>query len=136
MTTAMRSDLRSFFESYRDAFNGLDAEAITGHYCVPSMLTNRQGQVVWTETPQIHANMIAICEYYRASGFVSAQFEPLECIDQPPDHAVVELLWTIQRSDNRPSVPFRTGYNVRRQSTAWGILLCTAYDEDPFPAAG
>jgi 2-oxoglutarate dehydrogenase complex dehydrogenase (E1) component-like enzyme len=129
----MPPDLRQFFESYRGAFNRLDAAAISAHYSLPSMLTDRRGQVVWTEPGEVLANMAALCEYYRSNGFQSAEFEPLGFIDQPPDHAVADLAWTVLRSGARSAVCFRTGYNVRRQAGEWRIVLCTAYDEVPFP---
>src|SRR5262245_42926893 len=105
----MRDDLRRFFESYRDAFNRLDAAAISGHFCLPSMIATRAGTTVWTDADQILANMVALCAHYRAHDFVSAAFEPRAFVDQPPDHAVVDVEWTIERDAGRPASRFRTG---------------------------
>ena len=126
----MRADLRRFFELYRDAFNRLDPEAISQLFCVPSMITSPLGSVVWTEAGQIQANMVALCERYRADGFAAAEFAARGCIDQPPDHAVVDLEWTIHRGGGRPSRSFRTGYNLSREAEGWRIVLCTAYEEE------
>jgi hypothetical protein len=126
----MRADLRRFFELYRDAFNRLDPEAIARLFSVPSMITSPLGSVVWNEAGQIHANMVALCERYRSHGFAAAEFAARDLIEQPPDHAVVDLEWTIHRSGGRPSRSFRTGYNLRREPQGWRIVLCTAYEED------
>jgi len=128
----MRADLRRFFELYREAFNRLDAEAISQHFCVPSMITTPVSYAIWADARQIHANMVALCEHYRTRGFVAAEFEQRGFIDQPPNHAVVDLQWTIHRGGRLPSSNFRTGYNLRRESSGWRVLLCTAYEEDPF----
>src|SRR5262245_12814501 len=128
----MRTDLQRFFELYREAFNRLDPAAISRHFCVPSMMTTPGGYVVWHDARQIHANMVALCEHYRAHGFVAAEFEQRGFIDQRPDHAVVDLRWTIQRDGGRPSSSFHTGYNLRREEGEWRVLLCTAYEEGRF----
>lgn len=127
----MRPELQRFFESYREAFNRLDPEAISQHFCVPSMMTGSSGCAIWVDANQIRTNMDALCEHYRTHGFVAAEFAPRAFIDQPPDHAVVDLQWTIRRSGERPSSTFRTGYNLRRESGVWRVLLCTAYEEQP-----
>src|SRR6266516_7744070 len=119
----MRAEIRRFFESYREAFNRLDAEAISRHFWVPSMITTRYGYSVWADVRDIRANMVTLCDRYRARGFVATAFEPGESIDQPPDHAVADLRWTVHRREGRTSVSFRTGYNVRRDAGEWRILL-------------
>jgi hypothetical protein len=128
----MGSELQRFFESYRESFNRLDPDAITCHFWVPSMITSSRGFAVWTDVEQIRGNMVALCAHYRSNGFVSAEFDVGAVIDQPPDHAVADLQWTIYRDNGRPSSTFRTGYNLRRESDAWRVLVCTAYDERPF----
>ena len=127
----VQAELQRFFASYREAFNRLDPEAISRHFCVPSVMTSHAGDAIWADASQIRANMVALCEHYRTHGFVAAEFELRAFIDQPPDHAVADLQWTIRRSGARPSSRFRTGYNLRRESSGWRVLLCTAYEEDP-----
>ena len=130
----MRPEIRQFFESYREAFDRLDAEAIAHHFCVPSMIVSGDGCTLFTDAGQIRTNMIALCARYRAHGFATATFEPGGFIDQPPDHAVADLLWTIRRRDGFPPWSFRTGYNLRRVANGWRVLLCTAYEEERLTA--
>jgi hypothetical protein len=58
------ADLRRFFES----FNRLDAAAIGRHFWVPSMITTRHGHAVWADAGEVDANMVALCDRYRAGG--------------------------------------------------------------------
>jgi len=125
------SEIRQFFESYRRAFNRLDAEGVARHYCVPSTMATNDGYTVWTDASQVLSNMVALCDLYRARGFAEARCESLDVVDQPPAHAFADVLWTIHRQGGLPPWRFRTSYNLRREAGQWRVLLCTAYEEQP-----
>jgi ketosteroid isomerase-like protein len=126
MTTP--AEIHAFFESYRDAFNALDGDAVARLYALPCGIASDAGYEHWTSFEAIRDNMAALCRRYRDDGFVAASFEPGRCIDQGERFAVADLRWTIQRSTQAPS-RFGTTYNLIRTAQGWKVLLCTAYSE-------
>src|SRR6266851_4781541 len=125
----MPHDICEFFEAYCAAFNRLDGEAVARLYHVPSGIASERGYTHWSCFELIRDNMIALCQLYRDNGYQSARFEPIAHILQGRSHAVVDLLWTIERTNDRESWRFHTGYNLRRSDEGWRVLLCTAYEE-------
>lgn len=125
----IRSEVVQFFESYRHAFNHLDAEDVARHFCVPSMMSTNDGYTVWTDASQVRNNMVALCDRYRADGVSEAHCEILDVIDQPPAHAFANVRWLIHRQAGSPPLRFRTSYNLRLGAGQWRVLMCTAYEE-------
>lgn len=123
----MADQITAFLDSYRDAFNALDAAAIGRHFALPAMLMDG-APVVWTTADQITANMQALTGLYRDKGFSAATYVIDALLPQGADDAVVNLLWTVERRQG-PQWRFRTGYNLRRFGDGWKIVLCTAYEE-------
>jgi uncharacterized NTF2-like protein DUF6841 len=122
------SALERFFASYRSAFDRLDPDAIAAHYAVPSLLCTKAGRVAWTERAMIEENMRALCARYRDAGYRSASYEVVGVVERGTRHAVVDLLWTVERSGGA-AWRFRTGYDVECESGTWRIAVCTAYEE-------
>lgn len=124
----MPADIAAFLDSYRDAFNRLDAEAIAGHFALPSMLAERE-ILVWTERAQIVANMQGLLGVYREGGFDRADYAVEALMPQGADVSVATLLWTVTRGDRRAPWRFHTAYTLRRFGSEWKIILCVAYEE-------
>src|SRR5262249_46567163 len=97
-----RAEIQRFFESYRHAFNRLDAGDVARPFCAPSMMSPNDGYPVWPDTSQVLNNMVALCALYRTHGFAEAHCELLDVIDQPPAHAFANVLWTIDRQESLP----------------------------------
>ena len=110
----LSDDLRAFFDSYREAFDRLDADAIALHYHVPSMLIDCDTCLVWTSGDQVRANMRALTEHYRADGFERAAFDARNVIRLHRDSAVVDLAWAIDRTGDLAKRQFGTAYNLKR----------------------
>ena len=125
----IRAEVGRVFDSYAAAFTRLDAPAVARHFCVPSIMSSNDGYIVWNAREQVLANMVALCDLYRAHGFVAARYELLEVIPQPPAHAFAHVRWIIRRHHGLPSLSFRTSYSLRRDVQDWRVLLCTAYEE-------
>jgi ketosteroid isomerase-like protein len=121
--------IREFFESYRQAFNRLDVDAIVGHFCTPATLSTNDGYTVWSDAAQVHKNITALCNLYRTLGFAGAECEPLDILEQPPRHAFANVRWTVHHREGLSPWRFRTAYNLRCEGGRWRILLCTAYEE-------
>lgn len=123
------AEIHSFFEQYRDAFNALEGEAVATLYAIPSGIASDTGYEHWPSFEPICKNMVALCDLYRANGFLSARFEFGTFIEQGPDFAVVDVLWDIAWRNKSPS-SFNATYNLMRTSRGWRVLLCTAYSEE------
>ncbi|MFN7211990.1 MAG: hypothetical protein ACK5US_03495 [Lysobacteraceae bacterium] len=126
----MTADLRQFFDTYRDAFNRLDGEAVARLYAIPSGIASDTGYEHWTAFDPIRDNMVALCRLYRDHGFVQARFEPGTFIAQGVQYAVADLHWHIARAGDSPPWVFSTTYNLIRTVDGWRVLLCTAYSEE------
>jgi hypothetical protein len=125
----MPSDVMSFLEQYRDAFNRLDGRAVAALYCVASAIADQRGLISWSSREPIVENMIALCRLYQRNGFKAAHFLPGQYLLQGRDFAVADVEWTIERQGNLEPLRFRTTYNLRRTADGWRVLLCTAYEE-------
>jgi hypothetical protein len=125
----MTTEIREFFEQYRDAFNKLDGEAVARLYAVPSGLATDRGYTHWSAFESIRDNMAALCKLYRDNGYVSASFEPAAFIPQGPHFAVVDVSWHIERKRAQAPWCFHTTYNLCRTPAGWRVLLATAYGE-------
>ena len=124
----MRDEIERFFGAYRDAFERADPVAIAGHVAAPAMLLGAE-TTLWVTDADVLAAMERLVAFYRAGGFASARFAVDRVLEQGGDHAVVDVIWTIDRTQGRLPWRFRTGYNLRRRDGAWRIVACTAYEE-------
>jgi hypothetical protein len=124
----MPTEIRLFFDQYREAFNLLDGKAVAQLYAVPSGIVSNSGYTHWPTFEPIRDNMVALCELYRQHGFSSARFEPGVFVPQGEDHAFADVSWQIERVGQEPWC-FNTSYNLLRTAQGWRVLLCTAYSE-------
>lgn len=124
----MPAEIQQFFERYRDAFNRLESRAVTGLYAIPSIIASAGDATVFSAYETLEANNLALCEQYRRSGFVRADFTENMFLAQGNDFALADLAWTITRQDV-PSQHFNTTYQLMRDSQDWKVLLVTAHSE-------
>jgi hypothetical protein len=125
----MPQHIRAFFEAYRNAFNDLDGQAVANLYAEPSGIAQDAVYTHWPNREPVAANMVALCDIYREKGFVRAEFEPGQYIDQGENHAVADVLWQVDWSGEQEPWRFNTTYNLVRTPEGWRVLLCTAYSE-------
>lgn len=133
----MPRDIIAFFESYRDAFNALDGDAVAALYSEPSGIAQDGLYEHWANRQPIAQNMVALCQLYRERGFMQARFEPRQFIGQGEHFAVADLHWRIDWNTGQEPWEFQTTYNLVRTAQGWKVLLCTAYAESAlFKAEG
>lgn len=125
----MPTEIRQFFELYRDAFNSLDGEAVARLYSVPSGIAQDGNYTHWPEFEPIRDNMVALCALYRERGYMAAEFEPGAFLQQGESYAIADLSWRIHWSNGAAPWEFKTTYNLVRHEQGWRVLLCTAYSE-------
>jgi hypothetical protein len=116
----MPPEIREFFESYRDAFNRLDGEAVARLYAVPSGIASDTGYTHWPTFEPIRDNMVALCELYQESGYAGASYQPGTFLPQGDGFAVTDVSWSIERTEGREPWRFNATYNLMR--TAHGCL--------------
>lgn len=129
MLNTMPREIRTFFEQYRDAFNALDGPAVAEFYAEPSGIAQDGVYTHWPQREPVAENMTALCQMYRHKGFIRADFEPCQFIDQGQRYAVADLQWRIDWSGGQAPWRFKTTYNLVRTLQGWKVLLCTAYSE-------
>lgn len=125
----MLSEIRAVFESYRNAFNALDGNAVAELYAEPSGIAQDSVYTHWPTREPVAENMVALCQIYKNKGFVNADFEPAQFIEQGESHAIADVKWQINWNEGQEPWQFRTTYNLVRTSQGWRVLLCTAYSE-------
>lgn len=124
------TEVQSFFDRYRAAFNRLDGDAVADLWSAPSGIAGRGGFTVWADDAPMRDNMRRLCEVYRANGFARTEFELIEHVPLGADHAFANLRWSLWRGDGSLLQRFRTGYNLARGAQGIRVLVCTAYEED------
>ena len=125
----MPREIRAFFEQYREAFNALDGSAVADLYAEPSGIAQDGIYTYWPDRQLVERNMTALCKTYRDKGFIRADFEPGQTIDQGEKHCVADVQWLIEWNGDQAPWTFKTTYNLVRTGKGWRILLCTAYSE-------
>jgi ketosteroid isomerase-like protein len=125
----MPREIRAFFENYRDAFNALEGRAVADFYAEPSGIAQDGTYTHWPTRQQVAENMDALCKLYEDKGFVRADFEPGQFIDQGAQYAVADVQWRINWNQGQEPWQFKTTYNLVRTAQGWKVLLCTAYSE-------
>ena len=125
----MPHEIRVFFESYRDAFNALDGKAVAELYADQSGIAQDAAYTHWPSRKPVVDNMTTLCKIYKDKGFIRADFEAGQFIDQGTKHAVADVLWRIDWNTGQEPWRFKTTYNLIRTAQGWQILLCTAYSE-------
>jgi hypothetical protein len=130
----MPQHLRDFFDGYRDAFNRLDAAAVSAHYRVPSMISSASGEGLFTAQAALHDNNEKLCALYRDAGFASAHYDVARDFAQGDDFYFADLCWTIEKRA-APADVFNTSYQLAKRNGEWKIEHVTAYSEKRFWAA-
>ena len=128
------AEVQAFFETYREAFNRLDGDAVADLWHTPSAIANRGEAAAqltwWSEDEPMRANHRGLCGLYRGNGYRRAEFEIADCVSLGADHAFANLHWTLWRANNSLQQAFHTGYNLMGTASGPKVLLVAAYEED------
>ena len=129
-------ETHAFFESYRDAFNCLDGNAVADLWHTPSGITDSGGAdgaarlTWWRDDAPMRANHIALCAIYRGNHYGRADFVIEQHQSLGPHHAFVHLHWKLQRHDGSLLQQFHTGYQLMRTAVGPCVLLAVAHQEN------
>jgi hypothetical protein len=118
------SSVTAFFESYRLAFERLDAPAIAEHFAYPSHITSDTGQIVLipiASQPQWTAQIEQLLGMYRAIGFRSASVLNLALTELSPRLVQVLVHWALYGDDAGLLYDFQALYTLATINTTLRI---------------
>jgi hypothetical protein len=132
-----------FFDSYRDAFNRLDGDAVAKlwHSCsgitdcpvAGDLAADRSDHVArltwWPDDEPMRANHRALCELYRQADYGRADFDLEAHTPMGPAHAFAHVHWTLRRRDGSLLQQFHTGYQLIKTANGPKVLLAVAHQE-------
>ena len=127
-------ETRTFFETYRDAFNRLDGDAVADLWHARSAIASpgADGAATlawWSDDAPMRANHRALCAVYRQAGYGHADFVVEQHVPMGPDHAFAHLHWQLWRQDGSLLQQFRTGYQLMRTAAGVRVLMVVAHQE-------
>ena len=131
-----RTETQAFFETYRDAFNRLDGDAVADLWHSSSGITDSGGSngsahlTWWNDDAPMRANHRALCDVYRGNDYQRADFELQAQVPMGPNHAFAHVYWTLKRHDDSVLQQFHTGYQLMRTAQGPKVLLAVAHQED------
>ncbi len=129
-------ETQAFFETYREAFNRLDGDAVADLWCEASGITDSGGAegrarlTWWPQDAAMRANHRALCEVYRQADYGHADFTLLQHLPLGANHAFAHLHWTVTRRDGSLLQQFHTGYQLMRTASGPRVLLAVAHQEN------
>lgn len=129
------AEAQAFFESYRDAFNRLDGDAVADLWHTPSGITDNHGPdgaarlTWWADEAPMRANHRALCDVYAQADYGHAEFSITDHLALGANHALTQVDWTLRRRDASVLQRFATGYQLIRTGRGLRVLLCVAHAE-------
>jgi hypothetical protein len=123
-------NVSSFFESYRSAFERLDAPGIAEHFAFPLYITSDAEEIrpiSVTSKQDWIANVERLVEMYRRIGFASARVLDLTTIELSPRLVQAILQWGLYDGEQRTLYEFQAGYTIAEIN---GDLRITAIAHD------
>ena len=131
-----RAEVQQFFETYRDNFNRLDAEAVADMWHTQSGISHpsREGNfaayTLWPTDAPMRANTHALCDVYRGNDYSHATLDVTHCESMGAHHAFAVVQWSLHRHDGSLLQAFKTGYNFMRTEHGPRVILATQFEED------
>lgn len=132
--TPLPPSITDFLSRYRDAFCRLDGVDVAALCDSPLTIISTEGTSVYADASAARANMVALCDVYRQSGFIETTYEVIAHVSQSPDFHWVDVEWCIHRAADapRPTERFRTSYQLGKRAGDWRVCSITAYAEQRF----
>jgi len=131
-----REETLAFFDTYRDAFNRLDGDAVADLWCAASGIADSHGPegsarlTWWPEEAPMRANHRALCGLYGRADCDRADFELQQHQALGAHHAFAHVHWTLRRTDGSLLQQFHTGYQLMRTASGPRVLLAVAHEEN------
>ena len=110
-------DVTGFFDSYRLAFERLDASAIADHFAYPSHITSDTGKIVLSPVvtkPDWTRQIEQLLAMYRAIGFASARLLNLALTKLSPRLVQAVVDWALQDNTGNLLYTFQAAYTLAK----------------------
>jgi hypothetical protein len=114
-TNEIVTDVTDFFESYRLAFERLDASAIADHFAYPTHITSDTGKIVLSPVvakPDWTRQIEQLLSMYRAIGFASARILNLALTELSPRLVQAVVDWALQDNTGNLLYTFQAAYTL------------------------
>lgn len=125
--------VKAFFDSYREAFERLDAPAIADHFAYPSHITSdADANVVLTVATKYDwiSQLERLLSGYRAIGFRSARVLDLALVELSPRMIEARVHWELQDAAGQRIYDFDATYTLVNID---GALRISAIANDEIP---
>jgi hypothetical protein len=122
----MPSELREFFESYRDSWNEFSGEAIASHYRIPTKIIDMDGLHTYVQSEDLAEKFQSNCQMYQKLGYAGASFIVGSYISNGDSAATIDIGWRVMLGGEY--LDFRTTYMCALISGQWLIVSSVAYD--------
>jgi hypothetical protein len=136
MPSETASSVTGFFDSYRAAFERLDAGAIADHFAYPAHITSDSGEIYEIGLMSVveRGDWIGWIEHllgmYRAVGFSSARVGKLATTALSPRLVQATVQWALHDAAGRPLYDFEATYSLAKINGAFRIAAI-AHNEIP-----
>ncbi len=125
--------VNAFMESYRAAFERLDAPAIADHFAYPSHITSDTGEIVLIPVAAKYdwiGKLEQLLGMYRAIGVTSARVLDLAATELSPRLFLAILHWELYDGSGRSLYDFEATYTLAEID---GILRIAAISHNEIP---
>lgn len=121
----MPESLHQFFDSYRDAWNSLNGEAIATHYAASTNILDGDGYAVYASYKDLVEKFSANCAAFAALGYTGSRYAEEACIKSGETGVTVDLAWQADLAEGVRS--FGTTYTCLELNGQWQIVCAIAY---------
>jgi hypothetical protein len=129
-----RSEVERFFETYRDAFNAGNGDAVADLWHTPSSISHpaKAGGIAntaWTQDADMRANHRALCELYAKRGPHAWSFEVRDHVTMGADQSFTNVAWRCTSPAGEELASFQTGYTLIRAEAGVRVAHVAQYEE-------
>ena len=122
----LMSDVRMFFDGYKDAFDSLDGRRIAALYQIPTVTMRGDGSIHCLQSrDELEGFFQGVVDGYQKDGYVGGRFEGLQVSPIGGRSALATMDWVMLRSDGSLIRKWRQSYNLVRAGSGWQILVST-----------
>jgi len=128
---ALEAEIVLYFKGYARAYDAFDADAIAGHFAVPSYILHAdRGSAGFTTHAALVANMERLNAINREARYGRAAFAPPHIAAFAPTLVQATVPWIIHDVDGAVLWQFKCTYSLFRSDAGWKIVLCTNHASD------
>ena len=122
----LTSDVRAFFENYKDAFDSIDGQRIAALYHIPTVTMRGDGSIHSFQSLEELARFFqGVADNYQKDGYAGGRFEGLQVSPIGGRSVLATMDWEMLRRDGSLIRRWRQSYNLVRVGSGWQILVST-----------